>query len=184
MLSQLELEVVKQHKEWGFKAYLQWAYFDYHILQREITVGRLPEVKRLDVANKKMENKRLGFDYCYFVKLPEQEVNPLHVEQKAWQLLSPMVKAHVGTFNQYIRDYSPQYAEGTQLLVRINSGFGLLQKWNIIADSFGIKYDIAIYKGKPDFSHVRDEDWFKDVPEKENAVRALICELQLSQMDQ
>jgi hypothetical protein len=39
--------VVASHKEQYFGAYLQWAWFEYPLLQREIRRGKYPEQDRL-----------------------------------------------------------------------------------------------------------------------------------------
>jgi len=178
MLSDLELEIVKNHKEWEFGAYLQWAWMEYPNLRMEIAGNEYPEQERLRHLNKRMNGKRLDFDCCYFLSLPLAEANPLQVEQEAWKLLSPKVKQHVNEFGDYIEAYSPKAAKQEQLLAHVDVGWDLLQKWNVIGQSFGAKYDTAVYRGTQYFSGVCDDDWLKGITLEEEVTRRLIRELQ------
>lgn len=161
MLSELELEVVNKHKEWGFGAYLQWAWMEYPSLQREIQRGEYAEKDRLKYLVERMGDKKIRFDFCYLHSLPQEEVNPLQVEQEAWKLLSPKVKQHLDEFGNYIEGYSPQNVNQGQLLTHVDCGWNLLQQWNIISKSYKAKYGQA---------------WDK-VAEREKATRQLIQEL-------
>ena len=161
MLSKLEQEVVDNHKEWSFGAYLQWAWLEYLPLQEEIQRGEYPEQDRLKFLVKRMDDKKFGFDICYLHSLPYDGVNPLRVEQEAWKLLSPNVKQHLDKFGTYIKGYSTQNVDSEQLLAHVNCGWDLLQQWNTISNSHKAKYE---------------KDWSK-IPEREEATRKLIQEL-------
>lgn len=164
MLAEREQDIVNKSKEWGFGAYLQWAWFEYPSLQNEIGEGKLPAQERLSVVNKRMDCERKGFDVCYLLALPHEAVNPLQVETEAWRLLSPHVKGHINEFGIYISDYSPQTAEQEPLLAHVNKGWNLLQQWNVVSQSYKAKYE---------------QSWNK-VAERENALRELIQKLQQS----
>jgi hypothetical protein len=83
------------------------------------------------------------------------------VEQEAWKLLSPHVKGYVNEFGIYISGYSPQTAEQKPLLTHVNTGWNLLQQWNMISQSYKAKYE---------------QVWDK-VEERETTLRGLIQEL-------
>jgi hypothetical protein len=140
MLNRLEQKVVSDHKARQFGAYLQWALPEYPDLQEQIGNARFPEPSRLTVVRNKMGLYRIEFDYYYLISLPRAKVNPLQLEQKAWRLLSPRVKQHLGEFGNYIAKYSQQNPERERLLTHINCGWELLQKWNVISKSYKAKH--------------------------------------------
>lgn len=177
MLSDRELDVARRHKEPGFGAYLAWAWLEYPYLQADIKAGKPVKPGRLSYANKRMAGKKFDFDFCYLESLPQEEVNPLQVEQDAWRLLSPLVASYIESFDQYIQGYHPEIADTNQLLAYVTTGFELLKKWNIISKLFGEKCYIASYKELPSFANIPDENWFRGIPEKEKAVIDLIQEL-------
>ena len=162
MLTEREQAIVNKSKEWGFDAYLQWAWCEYPSLQGEITESKYPTQTRLRSVNKRMDSERKGFDVCYLLALPEEEVNPLQIEQDAWRLLSPNVRGYVNEFGIYIDGYSPKTAQQELLLAHVNTGWNLLQQWNVISQSYKAKYE---------------QVWDK-VTEREDAVRKLIQGLQ------
>ncbi len=161
MLTEREQEIINKSKEWGFAAYLQWAWLEYPSLQEEISKKRFPARKRLKYLNAWMNSERIEFDICYLVALPQKEINPLQIEQEAWRLLSPFAELHVNEFGIYIAGYSRKTAEQQPLLTHVNLGWGLLQQWNLISFSFRAKY----------------KKYWDLVEEKEAAVRDLIQEL-------
>ena len=165
MLSEREQSIVNQNKEWGFGAYLQWAWFEYPSLQEEIAAGQYPSRERLNNGNKRMDRERKGFDVCYLLELPHEEINPLKVETDAWGLLSPRVRRHVDEFGGYIANYSPRTAEQQPLLTQVGVSWDLLQKWNVVSQSYKAKYE---------------QNWDR-VAEREDAVRKLIHQLQEQQ---
>lgn len=162
MLAEREQDIVNRSKEWGFGAYLQWAWFEYPSLQGEIGGGHYPTQGRLRDANKRMDSQRKGFDVCYLLALPHEEINPLQIEQEAWRLLSPRVKGYVNEFGIYIDGYSPRSADQGVLLTQVNTGWNLLQQWHLISQSYKAKYE---------------QNW-DTVGEREGALRALIEQLQ------
>jgi len=161
MLREREQEIVNKSKEWGFGAYLQWAWIEYPSLQSEIGDGHYPTQGRLRHANKRMDSQRKGFDVCYLLALPHEEVNPLQVEQEAWRLLSPHIKEYVNEFGIYIDGYSPKTADQAGLLTHVNTGWDLLYQWHLISQSYRAKYD---------------QNW-DVVRERENALKNLIEQL-------
>lgn len=162
MLNELEQEIIKNHKRLQFGAYLQWTWFEYPELQEQISRREYPEQTKLIDTNKIMAQHKAMFDYCYFHSLPQAEVNPLQVEQDAWELLSPEIKQHLDEFENYIKGYSPQNVDKEQLLAYVNNSWVLMQKWNIISNSYKAKY----------------EKRWDIIEEKEQAARKLIQELQ------
>ena len=169
MLSESEQEIVRNHKEWGFGAYLQWAWIEYPDLQEEIGKGKYPEKERLRYANKRMNDRKLGFDFCYSHSLSRAETNPLKVETEAWELLSPVVGQYISEFWNYIEGYSPEAAEPWHLLAHVNYGWDLLQKWNTISNSYKAKYGTCL-------GPAEKEEW-DNVLEREQNARELILEL-------
>jgi hypothetical protein len=173
MLSELEQKVVDEHKEGGFGAFLSvmWNIYpppEHYGLRRDISQGKFPEQNRLTYANDYMTKWRQNFDICYLFSLPAAPVNPLQVEQEAWRLLSPRVKQHTDEFGEYILSYSPQTSEKEPLITHISNGWDILQKWNVISESYKAKYES--YKAKYGMSR-------STIEETETAAKALIEEL-------
>jgi hypothetical protein len=162
MLSQKEQDVVDNYFMPGFGAYLQWAFSEYPDLRETIVTGKYPDQPRLRECHKEMNRKRVHFDLYYSADhLPSVDANPLRLEQDAWKLLSPKVKQHLVEFDGFIEDYSPQNADGEQLLAHVDCGWDLLQDWNVISQS---------YKAK------RERVWDK-VAEREDKIMELIRKL-------
>lgn len=156
-----ERQIVIKYKECGFGAYLQGAWSTYPVLQKEIGEGRYPTKELLIEVWEKMDHKKIGFDCRYLF----EEVGPLRVEQETWRLLSPLVQKHLDKFGAYIADYQPSSAEKEVLLGHINEGWGLLQLWNLVSESYKAKLS---------------RKW-QNVPEREEALKVLIQELQQNQ---
>lgn len=161
MLSELELKVVREHKIWGFGAYLQTAWFLYPELPEKVSRGEYPKQEELKHANERMNQQRANFNFCYLVSLPHAEANPLLLEQDAWRLLSPKVKQHVDKFAIYIGGYSPEQANREQLLAHTSRAWDLLQSWNTISKSYKAKLE---------------QNW-EMLTSREEAVKVLIREL-------
>lgn len=164
MFTELERQVIEAHKIHNFGAYLQHSYFVYPAMQEEVVEGVLPQRLRLEEMHVDMNQNRIEFNETYLYSLPLQPANPLVVEQQAWRLLSPRVRNHTDEFGDYIKGYSPETAQYEQLLGQLNTGWGLILKWNVISQSF---------KGKQ-YGGVENV-----LAEREQAVRDLIEELLL-----
>jgi len=156
MLSEQELKIVRNCKQWGFGAYLAWAWAVYPKLSRDINKEKYPDKKELVQINERMDQKRIAFDETYLHLLPRESVNPLQVEQEAWKLLSSLVKSQVDSFGKYIESYQPSTVISDQLLTQINNGWSLLQDWHIISRSYGAKLEEVWDEVKADEQKVRD----------------------------
>lgn len=160
-LTEQEQQVVNKSKIYFFSAFLQGAYITTPLMLEKIDKKEYPSQEKLDQLNQKTDNYRFNFDFEYLVALPDKEINPLQLEQEAWKLLSPLVKEHVDVFGEFIKYYLPQEEYGDELVKHLDNWFDLIQKWNIIAESYGAKYG---------------HDW-KNVENSEESVKKLIQEL-------
>lgn len=116
----------------------------------------------LEEAHKNMYRHMTAFNYYYCIKLPDEPVNPVKVEQEAWKLLMPRIEQHLKRFKNYIENYyNPEEVDRDQLLAHILNGWELLQDWNLISKSYKAKLE-------------RNWDF---VEERENTTRQLIDRL-------
>jgi hypothetical protein len=108
-----------------------------------------------------MDQYGMGFDTTYLRDFSQEETDVLQVEQEAWTLLSPQINEYIKGFGAYIETYSPKTADLISLFSQVNTGWNLLQQWNIISESYRAKYK---------------KDWDL-VEEKEAALKVLIEQL-------
>jgi len=141
ILTPQELEVVRECKELGFGSYLSSAFLEYPRMIRQLQAEKYPSKRVLDNMNDRMDDKRFAFDLHYLIGLARMSVNPLQVEQEAWRLLSPLVKAQVVSFGEYVKSYSPTTATQEPLLTHVNNGWTLIQYWNTISNCYKTKLD-------------------------------------------
>ncbi len=156
MLSELELEVVDSCKIWYCAGFLSWAYIEYSTSIEGLKKGEYPDLSRLLHMHSRMSLWVYDFDSAYS-DLLLAPVNPLELEQRAWNLLSHRLHTHVDEFGSYMD--SPQSCD--KLLEHLTTGWELLQKWNLISESYKAKH----------------EQIWKRVPETEEALKDLIEEL-------
>jgi hypothetical protein len=101
------------------------------------------ELNVLKELNEKMDNYRMGFNITYNIELPRSKINPLKTEQKAWELLSPLIKNHLDTCKEYIKTNSSKTERdkdrSDKIIEIINTGYDLVKKWNIISKSYASK---------------------------------------------
>jgi hypothetical protein len=159
MLTPLELRVVKEHKVWGFVAYLQGAFLDFPWLEKQVSEEKYPSKEKVSEVLHRMNFRRIEFNVVYSdPKL--DELNPLEIEQEAWKLLSPKVKGYVQRFRKFADSYSPVSVNAEtkqQFLSLVNEGRDLVLKWNIISRSYAPKYEIALYGVTEPLSKLSDE---------------------------
>jgi len=171
MLTPLELRVVEEHKIWGFASYLQRAFIDFSRLEKFDLHGEFLPREEISVILYKMRARRTKFDAEY--SGPELEgVNPLQVEQAAWRLLSPRVLDYAKRLDQFTISYSPLKVTEevkAKFLGLVQEGQDLLQQWSRISDSYGPKYDMALYGVSDSLAQMARE--------KEEDVKKLIGEL-------
>jgi len=171
MYSELELKTVKEHKVWGFVAYLQGAFINLPKLDSDISKRHYPKKEHVTKMLDRMNRRKIEFDIEYD-ELSRATENPLQLEQKAWELLSPRVEDHLSRFRQFIDSYSPELITDESredFLNLTREEWDLVQKWNIISKSYNPKYEMAIYP-KTGLTE-------KDIREKEGLVQVLIQEL-------
>ncbi|MBW2970545.1 hypothetical protein KY320_00120 [Candidatus Woesearchaeota archaeon] len=75
--------------------------------------------------------------------MQEAAVNPLKIEQQGWKLLSPAIGEYLDQIEVYLESYPPnEFSEATKndFLGYINRGRKLLDKWQIICNSYKAKY--------------------------------------------
>ncbi len=161
-LTEQEQYIVDISKVWRFGSYLQGCDIIHSEMWRQIGKGNYPDINDLTSINEEMKKYSLSFDVGYLDVLPRKEINPLKVEQKAWELLSPLVRDHTEAFDIFLKNYSTQGVDEEQLRLHLNKWWNLLQKWNVISDSYGAKYG---------------QSW-DAVGKEEEAVKKLIQELQ------
>jgi hypothetical protein len=144
MLTTLEHKVVDDLKILHFGAHLQYQYICYSSLIERLIGVRTKEkldskeelLEMIDILKDMMQE----FDYCYFYMLPRQKVNPLIIEQESWKLLSPKIKQYLNNFKDYVQKYSFENIDKEKLLFHINTGWKLIQQWNLISDSYKVKH--------------------------------------------
>jgi hypothetical protein len=179
MLSELELKVVRDHKVHDFKSEMSYLWMSYEDHKTTLTEDNLPDDEDIKKFYDIIETYRFEFDETYR-NLQEAKVNPLKIEQEAWELLSERIKQYQIDHKEFIEnahsiDNTPENRQ--KLSDYLDGAFELLKKWEIISKSYAGKYDIAIYRGKPNFEHMTDEKWMEDIPEREQRVEGLIEEL-------
>ncbi|MEK6910746.1 MAG: hypothetical protein AABW82_03155 [Nanoarchaeota archaeon] len=139
MLTELESEVVASCKDHGFAAYLQCAWFEYPRMKGKIARPEFPKKPELTKWTRDMGMHKTLFDIYYLHKL-KTGLNPLKVEQQCWELLSPRVENHLTVFNGYLDSYNAKNAKADELLPHLDLSWDLLQKWNVISNSYKAKY--------------------------------------------
>jgi hypothetical protein len=180
MLSDLELQLIKDFHNEGLGLNQQDFWLSYPVLQDEVRRATFPEQLCLRQMNEQMNLRRVAYDVCYSHFLLPGSINPLRVEQKAWLMLSPSVAEHVSDFGGFVNSYSPKSADQRALLTHIEAGLDVLQQWEIIDRSFGAKYTTAKYRGTPGFEDIYDRLWMADINAKEEQVSSLMHDMQKS----
>lgn len=143
MLSELELKVIWGIKIPYFGAYLQACWFDYPELKEKICKKEYPSKDELEKINEKMKMNKCSFDIYYQNFLSEEPINPLKIEQEAWNLLSSKIEEYLINFNSYTSTYSPDRIKdgGGELTNFIEKGYSLLKDWNTISNSYKMKQE-------------------------------------------
>lgn len=157
--------IITESKLWGFANHLNDAWWIYEECEILLQHGSFPSKNTLTYLCENTDHDVKDFDTIYFSFLPIQPVNPLPVETEAWKLLSPQIRQFVTAFGTYLNTYAQESAVSEQLQAHLIIGKDLLEKWNIISDSWKAKYE---------------GEWDTKVPREEESVKELIEQLQLN----
>ncbi|MFA6305918.1 MAG: hypothetical protein WC651_04325 [Candidatus Gracilibacteria bacterium] len=162
MLDEAARKEIEETRAFQGGASLQCAYFDYEHYTEGLSFGMAPPSSALRSTHSRMRENCMHFDSKYCEQLGAKPLTVLAPEQETWTCLSPLVHDFLGRFKIFIDGYDSEQNEEskkTTLKTLLNEYWDLIQKWNVISQS---------YKAKEFFKS--DEQ----VAEREQAIRALI----------
>jgi hypothetical protein len=107
----------------------------------------------------------VNFDRFYLFDLRQKTINPLRIEQQAWNLLSPFIKQYIDEFKEFAtRCETLADIDTVQLSTLIANGRYLYEAWNLTEISFYNKFG----------GIKRDSEW---INKGENKLKDLILKL-------
>ncbi|MBI2108504.1 hypothetical protein HYT54_05235 [Candidatus Woesearchaeota archaeon] len=134
----MELEVIGKSKV-PIGAYLHNAFSVHYSLQNKLSRDEPIQKEYLQNLAERMRKKKELFDIAYLVNLPQESVNPLETEQRAWQELSPRIGCFLDEFDRFIGTYDEAHTNGEivrQIKAQIAKWWELIQNWNEISKSY------------------------------------------------
>lgn len=140
-------------------AFLQYAWIVCPKFVKRVSSGVRPLKTDLVDFVEMAEPHFRSFWFYYLFELPRASVNPVPLEQKAWQLLMPKVRKVLNEFEEILNAY--ESCDKDILLRSLKGLWDLIQKWNIISRSFKCKL----------------EKMWDELEEREKEVEKLIEEL-------
>jgi len=147
MINDLEHKIIARNKLPYFGEYLQNAYMIYPLILEDISEKGYASTKELNIIkeiNERTNNYRMEFNITYNIELSRSKINPLKIEQQAWQLLSPLIQNYLDMCESYIKNNSSKTEKNKDRSDRITeiikTGHDLIKKWDIISKSYKSKY--------------------------------------------